>query len=115
MNLNSINDHGQTNPPYNTSTMCTSATTSSMTSNNNTLMSTNMAYTAATTTTTTTNAKEKPNLNRIKIESDKSSNSSIYYRSSVDIDLKPHLSNTLGLSLIDGCVNIKEEEYMSSR
>jgi len=61
--------------------------------------------------------KEKSNLHQIKIENDKSSNNNnnIYYSSAVDIYYKPHLHSTFGLTLMDGNMNIKEEEYMSSR
>jgi hypothetical protein len=50
----------------------------------------------------------KPNA---KAETDK------YYRSAVDIDLavNPQLSISLELSLAEGSMNIKEEEYMSAR
>jgi hypothetical protein len=70
--------------------------------------------------------KEKP---KIKIENEKSSSSSnsssnnnsnnngnIYYRSAVDIDYNPHINSVFGLNLMEGGnMNIKEEEYMSSR
>jgi hypothetical protein len=71
--------------------------------------------------------KEKP---KIKIENEKSSssnsssnnnnssnnNGNIYYRSAVDIDYNPHLNSVFGLNLMEGGnMNIKEEEYMSSR
>lgn len=70
--------------------------------------------------------KEKP---KIKIENEKSSlsnssssnnnsnnNGNIYYRSAVDIDYNPHLNSMFGLNLMEGGnMNIKEEEYMSSR